>query len=272
MEWVTVSQNIKASYDTNKNRGSNAAKQSKPVRGRVRGGNDSSWVSYKSMKDAARTLGLHVSNINECCKKIRNRAGDYEFEFDTPNEPPLLEGEEWRDVAGTKAGVSSLGRFRTTRGIIHTPKAKASGYVEVGLLSKVHLLSKLIAIAFELPRSSAAANQVQHINGDPSDNRLCNLKWVTASENINASYARNSNRASPRDRLLKNNGEPPLLEGEEWRELTDEMLKIARNWRFVKTGGAPKAPKTTAAPSPSLTKTTLADYWKQFLPVVRLPA
>ena len=46
--------------------------------------------------------------------------GGYEFEFADPTEPDTLEGEEWRDTIGD-AQVSSLGRFRSTMGVVSTP-------------------------------------------------------------------------------------------------------------------------------------------------------
>ncbi len=55
LEWVTSRYNTLHSYETNKNRRSNAAKRSKPVYGRKHKTEDE-WVEYASMSEAARQL------------------------------------------------------------------------------------------------------------------------------------------------------------------------------------------------------------------------
>jgi hypothetical protein len=184
LEWVTASENIRHSFD-NLDRESSAPRQSKPVRGRKRGTED--WTPYPSSQEAARTLGLDSGSIRACCRGKYQRTGEYEFEYDEPNEPPLLEGEEWRYVTGTTAQVSSLGRFCSTFGVVTTPKPHLDGYVYVGINGKLYLIHRLIAIAFNLPREKGQ-DQVNHRNGDRSDNRLDNLEWVTASENVRHSF------------------------------------------------------------------------------------
>ena len=58
------------------------------------------WTRYPGgLNDAERALNnIDHSYIYKCCQgKIKNYNG-YEFEYDAPNEPDLLPGEEWRDV------------------------------------------------------------------------------------------------------------------------------------------------------------------------------
>ena len=61
-------------------------------------------------------------------------------QLETPTaEPEELNGEVWRSVEGTKASVSSLGRFRSAFGVVSTPSPMASGYVRVQIDGKVTL-------------------------------------------------------------------------------------------------------------------------------------
>lgn len=61
------------------------------------------------------------------------------------------------------------------------------GYYKVSLGRKFKLVHRLLAEAF-IPNPNNLP-EVDHINGDPSDNRLDNLRWVTHKENLNNSVA-----------------------------------------------------------------------------------
>lgn len=57
---------------------------------------------------------------------------------------------------------------------------------EIRQMRKVH---RLVALAW-IPNDRPEANCIDHINGDISDNRVCNLRWCTVYENATFPLAR----------------------------------------------------------------------------------
>ena len=198
LRWASRSEQIKHSYATNKNRGSNAPKQSKPVEGRVLGAE--AWVPYVSSAEAARSLGLKQGSISNCCSGKQKQTGGYEFRYGEANEVAVLPGEVWKPYES--AWVSSFGRFKSSRGVIFTPKPHPSGYVYVFCNGKLHPIHVLMAIAFGLEKRDDQVT-VDHIDNNPSNNRLENLRWASRSEQIKHSYATNKNRESSAQRTSK---------------------------------------------------------------------
>ena len=104
-----------------------------------------------------------------------------------------VEVEIWKPYEN--AMVSSLGRFKDTTGVVKTPRPNKQGYCPVRINGKFHYIHVLIAKAFNLPRREGQ-NEVNHKDGNRSNNSLDNLEWATHSENIRHSYATNKNRRS----------------------------------------------------------------------------
>jgi hypothetical protein len=108
---------------------------------------------------------------------------------------------EWKPVVGYEGyyEVSNAGEVRSVDRYVKHPhggvmlrKSKTMktnknkyGYVDVRLgkegVEKAHLIHRLVAMAFL--DNAEDKPQVNHKNGNKSDNRLENLEWATLSEN-----------------------------------------------------------------------------------------
>ena len=105
----------------------------------------------------------------------------------------VLPGEVFRPYE--TAWVSNFGRYRNHLGVISTPQPQPSGYVRIKINSKKHYIHRVMAVTFDLPRRDDQ-DTVDHIDNDPSNNRLDNLRWANRSEQVRHSYATNETRAS----------------------------------------------------------------------------
>jgi hypothetical protein len=114
---------------------------------------------------------------------------------DSTHQIPLSIEETWRFVAGYEHlyEISDLGRARRTAsghftwpGRVLTQHRDKDGYVYIVLSrngkSRKFRAHHLVAEAFIYTRPDGM--QINHKNGVRTDNRPCNLEWVTQHQNI----------------------------------------------------------------------------------------
>ena len=102
--------------------------------------------------------------------------------------------EIWKDINGYEGlyQISNFGNVKSlprqgAKGKILKPSKINIGYLRVGLNKngkcKRYLIHRLVAEAF-LPNPDNKPC-IDHINANKTDNRICNLQWVTHKENMN---------------------------------------------------------------------------------------
>lgn len=150
--------------------------------------------TWPSASKAAKALGMkRPYNISSCIQGRRNTAGGYIWK-QTPVKVELLEGEEWKPVVGFESlyAVSNKGRVaslqyhgKQTFSIMTTSYMRGYPVVKIrnsktgyNASLKVH---RLVATAF-IPNDENKP-QVDHIDTNPMNNCVENLRWVTNLEN-----------------------------------------------------------------------------------------
>ena len=103
-----------------------------------------------------------------------------------------METELWKPVPipqyAERYEISTLGRLRNREtGKLMSPHIQTKGYRQAVLCVKREtkwvLVHRLVAGVW-LPRTDRDRNQINHIDGDKTNNRLTNLEWCTGSENM----------------------------------------------------------------------------------------
>lgn len=140
----------------------------------------------KPVNDFYKTQRGLYSYCKECCARQYREKHPIEKAEELP-------GEEWRAITGYggRYSVSNLGRVRrelagfgTYQGRILKTSAhgRCGRYRRVNLETAMVYVHRLVADAFLVP--DEARPHVNHINGNPSDNRAVNLEYVTHKENM----------------------------------------------------------------------------------------
>ena len=145
---------------------------------------------YSSIKEAALKSGCEKTNISRVCNGQRKTCGGYIWKYYTP--PNIKEKDnslEWRVVQRFPRYEVSID------GQVYSHRAKrvlkqinqSSGYLHTSVGAGKHVpIHQLVAEAF-IPNPDNLPF-LNHINGNPKDNRAENLEWTDNSGNIQHAY------------------------------------------------------------------------------------
>lgn len=147
--------------------------------------------TYNSIEDAAtwafnNELTKNTHNGRNAIGNCITGLSKISYGFKQILEPSVdcLEGEIWKQVPNTikTYWVSNLGRFKNSSGIILVnSKLTPGGYNVVGIDKVTYRLHRIVALTFiENPENK---EQVNHIDGNKTNNAVSNLEWVTNQEN-----------------------------------------------------------------------------------------
>jgi hypothetical protein len=164
--------------------------KNKPIY-RIDKNSDEILEKYNSIEDAA--VWAFNNGLTKNTHNGRNAIGNcitglskisYGFKWILEPYDECLEGEIWKQVPNTikTYWVSNLGRFKnSSRTILVNSKLTPSGYNVVGIDNVTYRLHRIVALTFiENPENK---EQVNHIDGNKTNNAVSNLEWVTNQEN-----------------------------------------------------------------------------------------
>ena len=158
------------------------------------------WTRFSSIKLAAEAMSQPYTTIRGRCHR-NSQVDGYEYKF-APVQQVELPGEEWHPMIDPRSGrrvpgryVSSQGRIKSKAGYISCGHSRADGYLSTlikldsSTRYQVELVHRLVAASFVGLPPSPEHSQVNHKDGNKSNNAKENLEYVTPAENLAHHFA-----------------------------------------------------------------------------------
>lgn len=198
LEWSTYSENTKHYYE------SIGGKKNQSYKVVQFSFNNIEIARFKSFKQASEETKISKSIIKRSCDE-NITLGEYKWRYTEEYKSLFIDSTELKNKFINFDGydnymISRDGRVygKTYRKLLKLRK-QDDGYFSVRLYNNdgkqiQFFLHRLIAILF-IPNPENKP-QVDHIDGNKSNNDVSNLKWVNQSENIQKSYDKNERKAN----------------------------------------------------------------------------
>lgn len=139
---------------------------------------------WNQVREAANKFKVDPSYISRACR-CNGTFKEYQWKY--VDEHDLIPGEKWKTIKvdGCNVNVSNMGRIKYKTGQIVTGSDTLDGYKSIAIYKnkqkKHKRVHRLVATAF-VPNPDSKS-QINHIDGNKSNNRADNLEWMTNAEN-----------------------------------------------------------------------------------------
>lgn len=146
--------------------------------------NRNKWLPFRDNTDENNTKTFFIDDFILSLEQICN------LEYYNSIINLLTITEEWKTHESFHGySFSSFGRLKLKNGELSDCRSNNNGYIVVNICNsngerKKYRLHRIIAELF-IHNNDISKDEVDHINGIRHDNRISNLRWVTASENMN---------------------------------------------------------------------------------------
>ena len=152
-------------------------------------------------------------------------------------EMSKINNEEWRGIPGyegryqvsNRGRVKSLPKYHQKEEIILKGDLDKDGYVHVRLcvnekVRKRHSVHRLVALAF-MPNPYGYP-EIDHINANPSDNNVDNLRWTTRRMNLMNPITRERKSRASKGRTFSEEILKKMSEAKKGRKLSQHVINV----------------------------------------------
>ena len=108
--------------------------------------------------------------------------------------------KEWKKIYGFECyAISNEGDVMNGKGVVMKPFLSGAGYLQVSLFRNGTRIKKYVhrLVAETFLEKNSYFVEVNHKDGNKTNNRVENLEWCTKKENMNHSYYTLKNRVKP---------------------------------------------------------------------------